>query len=356
MRNAAYCRPARIFADRAVDDVVQRDALRTTHHYPDLQVILQIVPHACGIEHDIDAMLSQEVSRSHARELQQLRRIERASRKPVFPFAPAPFAGFLLAVFDRHRAAPVEHNALRQRRCLDVQVRSSLGGAKIRHCRARPSSAQRRALEKSGAFLCRAVEVRILGYAGLCRRRNECRGEGIGKVQIGNWLRAADAVEIVGAALLVLRFLEIRQDVVIAPAQVAALAPAVVILVLAANVKQAVDRTRSAQHLAARLKHRSPFQPRFGLGLVHPVDGLFLEQLAISERHMDPGIGVFRAGLKQQYRILSVRAQTIGEHASGRTRTNDNVVEFRNFTLHVVISPNPAAPRMAQAVSCPTDF
>jgi hypothetical protein len=55
------------------------------------------------------------------------------------------------------------------------------------------------------------------------------------------------------------------------------LAPAIVILVLAAHIEQPVDRTRAAQNLAARLKHLAPVQPRFGLGLVHPVDGLFLE-------------------------------------------------------------------------------
>ena len=73
--------------------------------------------------------------------------------------------------------------------------------------------------------------------------------------QVRNRQRAADAVKIVGAALLVLGLLEIRQHVVKAPAAIAVLAPAIVILVLAAHVKQAVDRARSAQHLAARLKH-----------------------------------------------------------------------------------------------------
>src|SRR3954471_3384400 len=69
---------------------------------------------------------------------------------------------------------------------------------------------------------------------------------------------------MVGTALLVLRFLEIRQDVIIAPAFVAALAPAIVVLVLAADVKQPVDRTRSAEHLAARLNTVRPSSPGSG--------------------------------------------------------------------------------------------
>jgi hypothetical protein len=113
-------------------------------------------------------------------------------------------------------------------------------------------------------------------------------------------------MEIIRAALLVLGLLEVRQDVVITPPAVAALAPAIVVLVLPANIKQAVDGARPAQNLATGLKHRPPVQPRLGLGLVHPVDGFFLEQPAISERHVDPEIGVLRTGFEQQHRILAV--------------------------------------------------
>jgi hypothetical protein len=146
--------------------------------------------------------------------------------------------------------------------------------------------------------------------------------------QIRNRQRAANPVKIIRAAMLVFGFLEIGQHVVKAPAMVAVLTPAVVVLVLTADIEQAVDRTRSAQHLAARLKHASPVQSRLRLGLVHPVDGLLLEQPAISERHVNPKVGIPWAGLEQQHRISSIRAQAIGKHASGRAGTDDDVVEF----------------------------
>src|SRR6185312_3100748 len=82
--------------------------------------------------------------------------------------------------------------------------------------------------------------------------------------------RTIRAVIVVGAALLVFSLLEVGQHVVIAPADIAALAPAVVVLVLAANIQKSIDRTRSAQHLAARLKHAASVQPRLGLRLEHP--------------------------------------------------------------------------------------
>src|SRR3984893_12328153 len=109
--------------------------------------------------------------------------------------------------------------------------------------------------------------------------------------------RTAGAMIFVGAALLVFRLPEIGQHVVIAPAGIAALAPAVVILVLAAQVKQPVERARATQHLSARLKYLPAVQARLGLGLVHPFDGFFLEQLAVAERYVNPDIGVLRSRL-----------------------------------------------------------
>ena len=67
------------FAGWAVDDVVERHALRTTHHHPYLHVVLQIVSYPRRIEHDLDAVVSQQFSRADAGELQQLRRIVRAA-------------------------------------------------------------------------------------------------------------------------------------------------------------------------------------------------------------------------------------------------------------------------------------
>ena len=315
-------------ATRMIEDVVERDRLRATHHDPDLHVILQVVADAGGVEHDVNAVALQQLRRSDAGELQQLRRVIRAARDQDFLARPHGAQSPVLPVFDPVGTPPVEQDPLRQRRGLDVQVAASLGGTQIRPRRARPPAVPRRGLKPAGAFLRRAVEVGIVGYAGLDRRLDECPRQRIGVQHIRHRQRTAGAVIIIGAALLVFGLLEIRQYVVKTPAGVAVLAPAVVILVLAANVQQAVDRTRSAQHFAARLKYLAAVQPRFGLGLVHPVDGLFLEQLAVAERHMDPQIAVLGTGFEQQHRMLAVGAEAIGEHASGGAGADDDVVEF----------------------------
>src|SRR5262249_38674414 len=91
------------------------------------------------------------------------------------------------------------------------------------------------------------------------------------------------------------------------------------------------------QHLSTRLKHLAAVEARLRLGLVHPVYTRFLEQLAVAERHVDPDIGVLRSRFEQPHRMLAVRAQPIGQHASGRAGTDDDVIEFgsdaRRFVL-----------------------
>ena len=207
------------------------------------------------------------------------------------------------------------------------------------------AAAPRRGLEEAGAFLGLAVEIRIEGNAGLDRGLHEGFRQRILVPPVRHRERPAGAVKLVLAALLVLRLPEIRQHVVITPADIAALAPAVVVLVLAAHIKQAVDRARSAQHFSARLEHLPAAEARLRLGLVHPVDRLFLEQLAVAERHMDPDIAVLRAGLEQQHRMLAVRAQPVGEHASGGAGADDDIIEFGGFPRAIVVHELPRSTR-----------
>jgi hypothetical protein len=312
VRNAAYCSPLRI--------------LRTGL----LTISLSVIGFR-RVEHDLDAVLAQQFRRSHAGELQKLRRVEGASRNHDLLAGRRHFQDARLPVFNRQGTTSFEPDALRGRRGLDAQIAAALRRAKIGDRRARPPAATRRGLEESRALLRDAVEIAIDGQAGLGRSLDEGRRKRIGMSEVGNRQRPADAVKIIRAAPLIFGFLEIRQDVVEAPALIALLAPAIVILVLATDIKQAVDRTRSAEHLAARLEYSPAVQLRLRLGLVHPVDALLLEQLAIAERNVNPEIGVPWTRFEQQHRVFSVGAQAIGEHAPGRARANHDVVVFGSF-------------------------
>src|SRR6201995_2736964 len=130
----------------------------------------------------------------------------------------------------------------------------------------RAAAAPRGGLEEARAFLGLAVEIRIEGNADLDRGLDEGFRQRVLMAPVRHRQRTARPVIIVRAALLVLRLLEIGQHVVIAPADIAALAPAIVILMLAAHIEQAVDRTRSSQLLASWLERLASPKSRLRLG------------------------------------------------------------------------------------------
>src|SRR5688500_10293801 len=88
---------------------------------------------------------------------------------------------------------------------------------------------------------------------------------------VGHPQRPVRAVILVCAALLVLGLAEVRQYVGVTPARVTEIAPSVVILVLSAYIEAAVDRGRSAEHLAARLRDPPVAGARLGLARIQPV-------------------------------------------------------------------------------------
>src|SRR5262249_56623457 len=104
---------------------------------------------------------------------------------------------------------------------------------------------------------------------------------------VGHRELAAGSVNLVGAALLIFGARKMGKHLAKAPAGIAELPPMIVILVLAADIEQAVDRARSAEHFAARLDDLPVVQLGFRLGLVQPVDFGIVEQLAVAERNMN---------------------------------------------------------------------
>jgi hypothetical protein len=78
-------------------------------------MILQIVPYARRIEHDIDAVLARQLRGAHAGQLQQLRRVVRAARNQDFLSCPCRSQNARLAEFDGIGAMSIEQDALRQR-------------------------------------------------------------------------------------------------------------------------------------------------------------------------------------------------------------------------------------------------
>src|SRR3546814_644548 len=113
------------------------------------------------------------------------------------------------------------------------------------------------------------------------------------------------AVDLVLAALIAFRPLEVGKHVLVGPAGIAELAPMVEVLALAADIDQPVDGTRPAEHAAARPVDAAPGQSVAGLGLVAPVGGGIVHRLEVADGDMDPGIPVARPRLQQKHAMAA---------------------------------------------------
>src|SRR5262249_46826629 len=113
--------------------------------------------------------------------------------------------------------------------------------------RARPASGVvDGGLVVADAFLLGAIEVGGGGNAGLERGVVQGAGERRLPAVVLHLERPADAVELIAAALVILGFLEVREDGVVVPAVAAALAPLVIVGGVAAHIDHAVDRRGAA--------------------------------------------------------------------------------------------------------------
>jgi hypothetical protein len=140
--------------------------------------------------------------------------------------------------------------------------------------------------------------------------------------------RTVGAVKSIGAARLMLRASEIRQHVIEGPAGIAELTPMVEIFGLTADIDHAVDRRRTAEHLAARPEHASVGGSRVGLGFVAPIDRRVGKGLAKAERDVNPAVAVLTAGLEQQHPCRRVLTEPRRHRAPRRTGTNDDEIRF----------------------------
>ena len=78
-------------------------------------MILQIVADAWRIQHDLDAVLAQQVRRTDTRKLQQLRRIERSARDQNFLARPRRARNAGAAIRDGNGATSLEQDSLGER-------------------------------------------------------------------------------------------------------------------------------------------------------------------------------------------------------------------------------------------------
>jgi hypothetical protein len=176
-----------------------------------------------------------------------------------------------------------------------------------------------------------AVEAGIERQTGLGAGAQEALAKGMRITRhVAHLQRACAPAQFVVAVRAAFEALEVRQHLAPAPARVAQRAPVVEILGLATHEDHRIDRTRAAEHLAARPIALPAGQARLGLGAVHPVQARVVERQAVANRHADLKTPVAAAGLEQQHAVPSAGRQARGQHAAGRARADDDVVERRH--------------------------
>ena len=254
-----------------------------------------------------DAVLLQQRARADARELQDLRRADRAGREDHLARRARRCAGCPCWRTRRPSTRlPVEHEP--RRPCACGQDRRGCGrcsaGRRKRLGRAPAHAAPLVDLEVAAALVVAAVEVVDLRDAGLGRRSR--KASRISQRRRGSSTRHSPPAPCSSSkrrarAPTGPRALEVGQHVVPGPAGIAQLAPLVVVARLAAHVDHAVDRGAAAQHLAARIVERAAVEAGLGLGLEAPVGARVADHVEVADRDVDPEVVVLAAGLEQQH-------------------------------------------------------
>ena len=152
----------------------------------------------------------------------------------------------------------------------------------------------------SNSLLPSAVEIPICRDACLNASGDDSISERVGFLMIRNLQRTATAMKPVRAALLILGFPKVRQHIIEAPSDAPELASVVIVSRMSADINAAIDRTRPAENLAARLISSAAIEFRQRFAIEHPVDPGVCKEHRVPERRAYPEARVFASCLEQQ--------------------------------------------------------
>src|SRR5215510_1629067 len=189
-------------------------------------------------------------------------------------------------------------------------------------------------LEITGAFLGGPVEIVVAGKARLLRGRYESLAQRMRFAHVGNRERPAHPMQRILAPLLIFGAAKTGQHILEAPAGIAELPPMIEVGRLAADVEQAIDRARPAQHFPPWLDDLPVVELCLRLRGVEPIDLSIGEQLAVAERDVNPDTAVMTARLQQENAMATRGGETIGENAARASGADNDIVEGVRVGLH----------------------
>ena len=306
---------------------IERDRVARARNHAHGEVVAQVLAHPGQVLQHLDAELPQLLRRPDAGQLQQLRRVEGACTDDHFAAGAHLAARAALIEAHADRAPVFEQDAGGLRRDAQVDAAAPDRRMQKRSGATDPPTFENIALEIARALLARAVVVRVARNAEFTRSGDKGFAQRRGPVRIGDRQRTAAAAQaIVARADPAFRTHEVRQHVGVAPALVAGRRPVIEIIRLAAAVDQPVERTRAADHAPLH----DPDFTACGRGVRRaaelPQKSRVVEQLDEAGGNPHVAAGVGGAGFEHTYGRLPVRAQTLGQQRSGRTRAHHHVV------------------------------
>ena len=296
-------------------------------------MVLQVLADTGQVVHHVDAERLERLGVADARELEQLRRVDRTAAEDDLVRARLLERVLAGAVLDADGARALEEHPRDLRARLQLEVRALDHGMEVGPRRAQPPAAPDVAVEGREALLSVAVDVGGEFVAGLLGRLEEglekrVRGRAALELQ-----RPVAAAILVGAGQARLHLLEVRQAVRVVPRLHAGVVrPALDVERIAALEDHPVDRARAAQHLAARVVDLAAVHVRLGLGLVLPVVEAAADRPGQRGRHVDEDVPlrVHPAGLEDEHAVRRIRSQPVGERTPGRSAPDDDEVVRRD--------------------------
>jgi len=265
--------------------------------------------------------------RAYARELEQLRRIDRPTGQNNFPRCIGRRALAITHKFDAGRTPTFKENSGRVGMGRDLQISTPSDRSKIGCGRTGASTTLQIDLQITKPFKLRPVKVIVARIATLLASRDKGLAQRMPVRWVRHRQRTTNTMIGIRATLLVLRLPEIRQDIIESPTSVSQLPPQVIIRVITPHIDQPVDGTGPSKHLPARFGQRPIARRGMRFTLIEPIHIGVGEMLPVTQRNMNPRAAVLATRFEQQDRLATVLGQTIGQNASRTARAHDNKIK-----------------------------
>ena len=302
----------RQFAQRVGQNRVERGEAFYFEHDARLQMVAQVFADAGQVMLHANAVRTQARAVPNARQLQQLRRLNRAR-------AQRHLARRQRAAWDTRRLRALRHATLspldaahalaieQQPRHLRVRyqskIRTPLRRADITFTHTPAQATAGRHLNQATTVIIAAIGVGVLGEARLGTGTQERIAGCIARCGRGNHQRPVMPTHCRVTLGVTLHALEQRQQLGVTPAGVAQRRPVVILSRVAAHPEHAIDVGGAADVLATRTKRRTAIDARRWLSLKAPHRPLTDDDLGDASWHAHPQPRIIYARFEQQHAI-----------------------------------------------------